>query len=359
MGTRLIKHTDKDVIILNTDGDTIILCDWASPKKLFSMISDYDRELLKDVIGIGNQYSQSFDYLADNIYHHKGVVCVIYCCNNPIRKAEQLEKINSIVIAQGYPLKPSIQLSGREIPKAPHGLSRTIFANTIREAFKTLQGCMYHTGQPVVIEEVSKLWLFNITTIIRNPVKPASDYTKMDFGANFSYTYRGLIDVPAVVAFFTQRNTPGENTVTHLSVSDPNHRPCLVLIHWILDENTKLTATATFRSHNLSSAWLPNAEFLSSLLHEVAEAANLSVGKLIINDLLLTARVLEITPSWDVPWESYLEATGVNFVRSHTVMDANHQIHSVTTDISQLIRQGIINTPSHLLYLLTTGETES
>ena len=350
MGGTNLKNITSPALFFNPDGDTIILCGWANPARIKKRIEDHDPELLVDVIGIGSQYTESFQYLAHNIHLHGGVKCVIYCSNNPTEKSSQLDKITPIVIRGGEPLKQLTSFSGREIAKDLHGLSRTLFARTLREAFRILKGCIYHTGIPTTINGEAKLLLSNITTMITQPKRSATDYTNQRI-TDVDYTYPELIDTTAVIAFFKAKPTHGENWVSHLATPQTTHRPCLVLIHWIIDETGRLNATAIFRSHNLSHAWLPNGEFLSNLLCDVAESTDLMVGKLIISDLLLTARVLHISPDWDCEWHKYVEATGVSFINRYQVMDHNGNIYTVDMDINTLIQQGLINTPSHLHFL--------
>lgn len=75
-------------------------------------------------------------------------------------------------------------------------------------------------------------------------------------------------------AFGTTLNPPVD--ITHHSP------PCLCLIQFLTDGQGKLNCIATFRSHDIFKAALPNAYALLHLQRYVAESANMAIGKLAI-----------------------------------------------------------------------------
>ena len=131
---------------------------------------------------------------------------------------------------------------------------------------------------------------------------------------------------------------------------DNTSPPCLSLIHCAI-QNDKVHMMATFRSHDIFKAAIPNAFALLGLLHHIAKKIEMPVGKLsitsnsahIYEEEWVDAEKLLECQKWSSPEKSYTIEDNVDQRGNVSIRLVNEQINVEllsTSGISQMEWQG-------------------
>jgi Thymidylate synthase len=222
----------------------------------------------------------------------------------PVGEEDRL-RVTIPEVAEGDSYRPSVATGHQVVRARPLDCWQELVVRTVR------------FGRPVKLRKGTRLELLNVKTVITDP-QVESRRALSDFGFDLDrflryqqaileprlpedvdYTYgnrlRGYFSLAdggmdsLAVAIELLREDP-ESRHAYLTLWDMGHdlgegdggsKPCLTTVFFRRHEG-KLTLTATYRSHNLLSAWPENVYGLMSIQSHVAEQSGMETGSITV-----------------------------------------------------------------------------
>jgi thymidylate synthase len=232
-----------------------------------------------------------------------------FSTNNLEGLVEFITQESSININENDRIK--INLSQPEFKDFPSDLtSHNIYAETILEAWKEV---MYHIdrfGKNVSLKKGDRRALINLDVNIKNPVIDSDtdlqkfgfypdklkqyqeDILNSDLPKELTYTYGNRIrshwggdSLEKISKMFREDSTQRHGLVsvwdTKQDLLEGNSSPCLTDIYFVQNPSDgKLMLTASFRTHNATSAWANNIYGLRAIQEKVARESNMEPGQI-------------------------------------------------------------------------------
>jgi len=244
-----------------------------------------------------------------------GHIKKIFLIENIKDTAAIREKFSQITLPKDAPLLkrrniPLPEAIIEELPCAPR--SFVITKDNIIRAWEELIFILYRFGKVAYLRKGERKELQNVKVVIENPwdineeklklygfsYENILDYQKeilsADLAADVDYTYgnrlRDYFGKDTLTTVINRLKNDEEDrlsfislwdTFNDLTVDTKKSTPCLVSL-FFRKYDSKLTCTASFRTHNALDAWIFNAFGIQKILQYVAERTGMSPGAITI-----------------------------------------------------------------------------